>query len=141
MRGGGVRTYRPEIWFMQQAYGLIVPRVVGRISDLIPSGSEIIAVHVCATADDKAKNVSAIVQLFLTSDPNLPLADVNAADAVIDFTGDPVRNALRIYGGNYIAMWPMRRLILGSEVRLGITLRFLGLDPMTLHAGILYREP
>ena len=139
MQGAGRGVSRQEVWFMQQAYGLVAPRVVGRISDVMPDGTEIIGVHLCAAADDKTKDVVASVAYFLTSDENLPVGDIGTQEPIIVFDDGSTPQDVRINGAGFVHIWPMLKTIEGSEKRLGIAMYFLGTDPMTINAGILYR--
>ncbi len=141
MRGASPRSSRQELWFMQEAIGLIVPRVIGRISHVVADGTEILGVHLCASADDKTKDVLAAVSFFLTSDPDLPLADLEEQEAIIVFNNGATPNTVRINGTGFIHIWPLRKRVVGSDKRLGVALRFLGVNPMTINAGILFSEP
>lgn len=141
MTGGMGRYVKPLQWFSVQQNGVINGVVWIQTSDVLADKTIIRKVKIFAGNRIIGIDIHELINVFITTDPAPPAAIINDQEPVIVFNSYNYPNLITVAGDPVNLEWECRKIITGSNKRIGVAIRGfgLGLDVVRIH--VLYEEP
>lgn len=139
-RAGGKSVKQGE-WFHHQALAFTAPNIETRVSKALPDGTIIRAVYYFAAPNLVADPCNVRISITLVSDEGATAVEIQFAEPIIQIIAGAATRAITIRGAQQDLFYPVRRVIRGSNKRIGIMFESLNATNDSVRAGVWYQEP
>jgi len=134
-------TVNPYQWFFRYHHNLTVGLVAIYASDILATGSIIHLVYLYAGPRFPANRMNVTVNIGMVASPNPTIGEMNDSEAIVPFTPGILASVLELSGNDFTADWPCRKVIQGTNQRIGIMFTGWMVTADMVRAGVLYEEP